>query len=45
MNYSLVEHFSLLTDPRIERKKLHKLMDIIILTICATLSGAQGWDA
>jgi len=45
MNCSLVEHFSTLTDPRIERKKLHKLMDIIILTVCATLSGAQGWSA
>ncbi len=45
MNYSLVEHFSLLMDPGIERKKLHQLMDIIVLTICATLCGAQGWDA
>ncbi len=45
MNCSLVEHFSLLTDPRIERKKLHKRMDIIVLTMCATISGAQGWDA
>jgi len=45
MNCSLVEHFSELTDPRIERKKLHQLMDIMILTVCATLSGAQGWNA
>lgn len=45
MNCSLVEHFSSLNDPRIERKKLHQLMDIIVLTVCATLSGGQGWEA
>ena len=44
MNCSIVEHFSTLNDPRIERKKLHQLMDIIVLSICATLSGAQGWE-
>ncbi|MCX7088265.1 MAG: transposase family protein [Methylococcales bacterium] len=38
MNCSIVEHFSTLNDPRIERKKLHQLMDIIVLSICATLS-------
>jgi len=31
-----------LEDPRIERKKLHNLMDIIILVICGT--GAEGWE-
>ena len=30
---SFVEHFSELQDPRIERKKLHALMDILVLTI------------
>jgi hypothetical protein len=28
---SFVEHFSALQDPRIERKKLHALMDILVL--------------
>ena len=41
---SLVEHFATLEDPRIERKKLHDLMDILVLTICATISGAEGWQ-
>lgn len=45
MGASFNEHFSLLTDPRIERKKLHSLMDIITLTICAVASGANGWEA
>lgn len=42
---SFVEHFSELQDPRIERKKLHALMDIVVLTVCAVVSGAEGWEA
>jgi predicted transposase YbfD/YdcC len=34
-----------LEDPRIERHKRHKLIDIIVLTICAVISGAEGWEA
>lgn len=36
--------FSELPDPRIERKKLHKLMDILVLTLCAAISGATSWE-
>jgi len=32
-------------DPRVERHKRHKPLDIIILTICAVISGAEGWEA
>src|SRR5213082_3193584 len=32
-----------LTDPRMQRRKRHHLLDIIILTVCATLGGADGW--
>ena len=45
MTASITEHFASLKDPRIERKKLHKLMDIIVLVISATVSGAEGWEA
>ena len=45
MTVSIIEHFSSLKDPRIERKKLHALIDIIVLVICATVSGAEGWEA
>lgn len=45
MSHSLKECFSSLEDPRIERHKRHKLLDIIILTICAVISGADGWEA
>ena len=45
MNASIIEYFSILKDPRIERDKKHKLVDIIVLAICAVLSGAEGWEA
>jgi predicted transposase YbfD/YdcC len=45
MNASIIEHFAILEDPRIERHKKHKLVDIIVLAICAVLSGAEGWEA
>jgi hypothetical protein len=41
---SFIEHFSKLQDPRIERKKLHALMDILVLTLCAVASRAEGWE-
>lgn len=44
MNASLLEHVSRLTDPRIERHKRHALIDIVVLTICAVVSGAEGWE-
>jgi len=45
MNKNLIEHFSVLQDPRIERNKRHELMDIIVLVICSVVSGAEGWTA
>lgn len=41
---TLKEHFSGLTDPRKEINKKHSLLDIIIISICAVISGARGWD-
>ncbi|MBI5416536.1 transposase family protein, partial [Candidatus Poribacteria bacterium] len=41
---SIIKHFSNLKDPRIERQKLHKLLDIIVITICAVICGADGWE-
>lgn len=40
---SLIEHFANLTDPRIERNKEHKLVDIVGLSICGVICGADGW--
>lgn len=41
---SLIEHFATLKDPRIERKKLHRLVDMMVLSICAITCGAEGWQ-
>lgn len=41
---TLVEHFSNITDPRIDRTKRHKLIDILVIAICATICGAEGWE-
>jgi predicted transposase YbfD/YdcC len=37
-------HFSELEDPRIDRKKLHKLLDIMVIAICAAICGADTWE-
>ena len=40
---AIEEHFGKVSDPRIERTKEHKLIDIIIIAICAVICGAEGW--
>ena len=42
-NISLMAYFAPLTDPRVERSRHHKLIDIIVIGICAVLCGADGW--
>ena len=37
------EHFGKVTDPRIDRTKEHKLIDIMAIAICAVICGAEGW--
>jgi hypothetical protein len=41
---SLVEHFSDIKDPRVERTKKHQLTDILVIAILAVIAGAQGWE-
>ena len=41
---SLGEHFSNLDDPRRDQGKRHQLLDIIAMTICAVIGGAEGWS-
>jgi predicted transposase YbfD/YdcC len=43
MAKSIFEHFAELPDPRIERTKLHQLGDILAISICAVICGAEGW--
>ena len=40
----LLSYFESLTDPRIERSRLHTLKDILAITICAVLSGCNDWE-
>ena len=37
-------HFCELKDPRVERTRDHKLIDIIAIAILAVISGASGWQ-
>lgn len=39
------EHFADVEDPRIDRTKLHQLLDIITIAVCAAICGADGWVA
>lgn len=38
---SIIEHFSVIPDPRIDRHKKHKLIDIIVLSICGVISSCN----
>lgn len=35
--------FETLTDPRIERTRRHELFDLVVVALCATLAGSDGW--
>ena len=40
----LMQHFGGLEDPRRPQGRRHNLLDIIAMTICAVVAGAEGWD-
>ncbi len=40
----LMEHISIIPDYRQAWKVEHKLSDILLLTICAVISGAEDWE-
>ena len=41
---SINKHFANLEDPRVDRTKLHKLIDILVIAICAVICGADNWE-
>jgi predicted transposase YbfD/YdcC len=41
---SITTYFDELEDPRIDRTKRHLLVDIICLSVCAVIAGAEGWE-
>jgi predicted transposase YbfD/YdcC len=40
---TLIEHFSDLEDPRIDRGKLHPLINILTIALCGAICGADSW--
>lgn len=41
---SILEHFAELPDPRREQGRIHELDEIVFLSICAVLCGANSWQ-
>ena len=43
---SFQEHFATLTDPRCPHapNSRHRLMDILVIAVCAVIGGAEGWE-
>lgn len=44
MSSDLVAALSRVSDPRSDKNKLYPLEEILLLCICAVLSGAEGWE-
>lgn len=42
---TIADHFTQMSDPRIDRTKRHKLIDILTIAICAVICGAENWVA
>lgn len=40
---SVIEHFSKLPDPRVERTRKHNLIDIIVIALCAVIANAESF--
>jgi predicted transposase YbfD/YdcC len=43
MSGQLMDYFEQVTDPRIEGSQRHKLIDIITITVCGVICGADKW--
>ena len=41
----LRDHFADLPDPRVERTKRHRLLDVVTIAVCAVVCGADTWVA
>jgi predicted transposase YbfD/YdcC len=42
---SIAAHFAGLTDPRVERTRVHRLGELVTIALCAVLCGADDWVA
>ena len=41
---SIERHFGDITDPSIDRTKLHNLLDILVIALCAIVTSANSWE-
>ncbi len=37
-------YFNGIEDPRVERRRAHELVDILMISILAVIAGAKGWE-
>src|SRR5215210_3778572 len=44
MTLSLFDSLGEVRDPRRERTKLHQLVDILVIAVCATICAAETWE-
>jgi len=42
--FSIRRHFAHLKDPRLQRCRRHRLMDIIAIALCAVIAGCDNWQ-
>jgi predicted transposase YbfD/YdcC len=43
-HFSVAKHFARLRDPRRSHRKLHLLIDILVIALCAVICGANDWQ-
>lgn len=43
-NFNIISILSNVEDPRIDRSKLHNIIDILAIAICSSTCGMTGWD-
>lgn len=42
--FRFVAHLAGIKDPRVDRTRKHKLVDIVAIGLCAVICGAEGWE-
>ena len=43
-NSGLIDHLNDVPDPRMERTREHKLIDILVIGVCCLISGGEGFN-
>ena len=39
-----LDYFSGIDDPRIDRKKLYSIEELLLVTLCGVICGCEGWE-